>query len=106
MNGTAVCGERVLVVEVNSGHVQLKSGRVSEVRADNRSETVVLDEPQVQAGDEAYDRSFRSDDIHLLKEHEAQSLLNPKVAHDWFGTVYQDGVVAKIHRALKRVKWA
>jgi hypothetical protein len=43
MNGTATCGERVVIVEIHSGHVNLKSGRISDVRADNRNETVVLD---------------------------------------------------------------
>ena len=103
MNGTAICGERVVIIEVQSGHVNLKSGRISDVRTDNRNETVVLDDPRCARPDEAYERSFRADDIHLLKEQEAQSLQDPNTAHTWFGTVYQDGVVNRIHRALKRL---
>jgi hypothetical protein len=103
MNGTAICGERIVVVEVHSGRVNVKSGRISDVRADDRNETVVLDDQQFDRPDEAYERSFRADDIHLLKEREAQSLQDPNTAHTWFGTVYQDGVVNRIHRALKRL---
>jgi hypothetical protein len=44
------------------------------------------------------------DDIHLLKEQEAYSLDDPVTANDWFGTIYQDRLVAKINRALKRLK--
>jgi hypothetical protein len=103
MNGTAICGERVVIVEIHSGHVNLKSGRISDVRADNRNETVVSNDRQCDRPDEACERSFRADDIHLLKEQEAQSLQDPNSAHTWFGTVYQDGVVNRIHRALKRL---
>ena len=103
MNGTAICGERVVIVEVQSGRVNLKSGRISDVRADNPNETVVLDDRQFDRPDEACERSFRTGNIHLLKEQEAQSLQDPNTAHTWFGTVYQDGVVNRIHRALKRL---
>ena len=103
MNGTAVCGERIVIVEVQGGRVNLKSGRISDVRADNRNQTIVLDDRQFDQPDETYERTFRADDIHLLKEQEAQSLQDPNTAHTWFGTVYQDGVVNRIHRALKRL---
>jgi hypothetical protein len=113
MNGTAVYGERVVIVEVNQGCVSLKTGRVSStdashVHADNRNETVVFGDrqfyPVTDSSDDAYERSFRVDDIHLLKEREAQSLQDPIMAQTWFGTIYQDWVVNRIHRALKRVK--
>ena len=103
MNGTAKGGERVVIVQVQSGRVNLKSGRISDVRAENLNETVVLDDRQFDRLDEAYVRSFRSDDIHLLKEQEAQSLQDPITAYTWFGAVYQDWVVNRIHRALKRL---
>jgi hypothetical protein len=103
MNGTAICGERVVIVEVQSGRVKVTSGRISDVRPDNRNETVVLDDRNFDRPDEAYERSFRADDIHLLKEQEAQSLQDPNTALTWFGAVYQDGVVNRIHRALKRL---
>lgn len=46
MNGTAVFGERVVIVEVHRGHVRLKKGRISSTDsshlfADNRVDTVV-----------------------------------------------------------------
>jgi hypothetical protein len=103
MNGTAVCGERVLVVQVGNGRVSLTRGRISDVRADDRTETVVLDDRQFLRPDEGYERSFRMDDIHLLKEQEAKALEDPSATQDWFGTIYQDRLVAKIHRALKRL---
>jgi hypothetical protein len=103
MNGTAVCGERVLVVQVGSGRVSLTRGRISDVRADDRTETVVLDDRQYLRPDEGYERSFQADDIHLLKEQEAQALEDPSASQAWFGTIYQDLLVAKIHRALKRL---
>jgi hypothetical protein len=113
MNGTAVFGERVVIVEVHSGHVNLKTGRISSanpshVHADNRNEAVVLGDrqfhPVIDSRDEAYQRSFRVDDIHLLKEQEAQSLQDPNTVQAWFGTIYQDPLVTKIHRALKRLQ--
>ena len=113
MNGTAAIGERVVIVEVHSGRVNLKTGRISSansnhVHADNRDETVVLGDrqfhPVIDSPDEAYERPFRVDDIHLLKEQEAQSLQNPNTAQAWFGTIYQDPLVTKIHRALKRLQ--
>ena len=54
--------------------------------------------------EQAYQRSFRVNDIHLLKEQEAQSLQDPTTAQSWFGTIYQDEVVSRILRALKRLK--
>jgi hypothetical protein len=113
MNGTAKYGERVVIVEVNNGCVNLKTGRISStdsshVHADNRNETVVFGDrqfyPVIDSSDDAYERSFRVDNIHLLKEQEAQSLQDPITAQTWFGTIYQDRVVNRIHRALKRVK--
>jgi hypothetical protein len=115
MNGTAVYGERVVVVEVNQGHVNLKTGRISStgtshVDADNRHNTVVFGDrqfyPTTDSPDEAYERSFRVDDIHLLKEEEVQSLQDPITAQTWFGIIYQDWVINRIHRALKRVNRA
>lgn len=111
MNGTAVYGERVVIVEVQSGHVNLKTGRISStdsshVHADNRSQTVVWGDrqfrPITDTPDEAFERSFQVSDIHLLKEQEAQSLSNPETAQSWFGSIYQDWLIAKIRRALKR----
>jgi hypothetical protein len=113
MNGTAVSGERVVIVEVHSGRVNLKTGRISSansahVPADNRNETVVLGDrqfhPAIDSPEEAYERSFQVDDIHLLREQEAQSLQDPNTVQAWFGAVYQDPLVTKIHRALKRLQ--
>jgi hypothetical protein len=80
MNGTAVFGERVVIVEVQSGHVSLKTGRIastasSHVYADNQVDTVVSGDrpfqPVTESPDEACERSFRVNDIHLLKQQEA-----------------------------------
>jgi hypothetical protein len=62
-----------------------------------------LDDRQFLRPDEGYERSFRVDDIHLLREQEAQALEDLSTTQDWFGTIYQDRLVAKIHRALKRL---
>ncbi len=113
MNGTAVYGERVVIVEVHSGRVNLMTGRISStnsshLHADNRHETVVLGDrrfrPVTDSADQAYERSFRVDDIHLLKEQEAQSLRDASAAQSWFGTIYQDRLVTRIHCALKRLQ--
>ncbi len=113
MNGTAVYGERVVIVEVNKGRVNLKTGRISStdsshIAADNRNNTVVCGDrqfyPITDSPDEAYEREFRVDDIHLLKEDEAQSLQDPSRAQTWFGSIHQDWVINRIHRALRRVK--
>ena len=113
MKGSVTYGERVVIVEVQRGCVHLKTGRISStdsshVDANNRNITVVRDDQQFQpvmaSPDEAYERSFNVDDIHLLKEQEAYSLGDPVTAQDWFGTIYQDRLVAKINRALKRLK--
>ena len=112
MNGTAICGERVVIVQVESGRVNLRTGRISSTdsshaQADNRTETVVWGDrsfhPVTEGAEEAHERSFRVDDIHLLKEQEAQSLKDPDTAQTWFGDIYQDRLVARIHRALKRL---
>ncbi len=112
MNGSAVYGERVVVVEVESGNVNLRTGRIastdsSHVLADNRDRTVVWGDrrfnPAMLNSDDAYEKAFRVDDIHLLKQEEVQSLQDPGTAQDWFGSIYQDWLVKKIHRALKRL---
>lgn len=113
MNGTAVFGERVVIVEVHSGRVSLKQGRISSpdsshVYADNQVDTVVSGDrpfqPVTDSPDEACERSFRVNDIHLLKQQEARSLRDPNAVQAWFGAVYQDPLVTKIHRALKRLQ--
>jgi hypothetical protein len=57
----------------------------------------------VESPDDAYERSFKVNDIHLLKEHEVESLRDPELMQSWFGSIYQDWMVTKIHRALKRL---
>lgn len=113
MNGTAIYGERVVIVEIHSGNVNLKTGRISStdsshVPADNRNTTVVWGDrqfnPAAENPDEAYERSFQVNDIHLLKEQEVESLQNPGSAQDWFGDIYQDRLVAKIRRTIKRLQ--
>jgi hypothetical protein len=113
MNGTAVSGEPVVIVEVGNGRVNLKKGCISSADAnydlaDPQTETVVRGDrrfgPMADSPEQAYQRSFRVNDIHLLKEQEAQSLQDPKTAQSWFGTIYQDEVVNRILRALKRLK--
>lgn len=111
MNGTAVYGERVVIVQVYSGRVNLMTGRVSSadsshIQLDNRNETGLLrdQEPAADGPEEVYERSFRMDDIHVLKEQEAHSLQDRNTAATWFGAIYQDRVVKSIHRALKRLK--
>ncbi len=113
MNGTAVYGERVVIVEVHDGNVNLRTGRIastdsSHVFADNRSKTVVWGDrqfhPPTDSTDDAYEKEFKVDDIHLLKQQEAQSLQDPGTAETWFGTIYEDWLVRKIHRALKRLR--
>jgi hypothetical protein len=113
MNGTAVFGERVVIVEVHSGHVSLKKGRISStesshVYADNRVDTVVSGErpvrPVTDSPNEACETPFRVNDIHLLKEREAHSLQDPNAVEAWFGAIYQDPLVTKIRRALKRLQ--
>ena len=113
MNGSAKYGERVVIVEVESGHVNLKTGCISStdsshVEADNLNTTVVRGDrrfhPIIETPEEAHERSFNVHDIHLLKEQEAQSLGALDAAKDWFGAIYQDPLVTKIHRALKGLK--
>ena len=93
MNGTAISGERVVIVDVRRGRVNLQTGRIasessSPAQDDSRAETVVLSDrqrrPVVESQEEACQRSFRVDDIHLLKEQEAESLLDPNTAQAWF----------------------
>ncbi len=112
MNGTPVYGERVVIVEVHNGSVSLKTGRISStdsshVQADNQNRTVVWGDRRFQPlADEsdAHERVFHVNDIHLLKEQEAQSLQDPNSVQNWFGSIYQDPVVTRIQRALKRLK--
>jgi hypothetical protein len=113
MNGTAVFGETVVVIQVDQGDVRLKTGRIvsdgsSVALADNRHRTVVSGGrgfgPAAEADEVPDGKEFRVDDIHLLKAEEAASLRDPARAQDWFGSVYQDWVVSKIQRALKRLK--
>ncbi len=113
MNGSAVYGERVVVVQVYSGHVSVKTGRIastdsSHIQADNRNKTVVWGDqrfrPAADSPEDAHERSFLVDDIHLLKEQEAQALQDSANTQKWFGDIYHDWLVAKIHRALKRLR--
>ncbi|MCX6922271.1 MAG: hypothetical protein NT154_03485 [Verrucomicrobia bacterium] len=113
MNGTVTCGERVVIVEVQSGRVHLKTGRISSAdsgsaTADNRNTIVVWGDQRLQSfmegADDAYERAFEVSDIHVLKEQEAYSLGDPDTAQNWFGAIYQDDLVTKINRALKRLK--
>lgn len=108
MNGTAINGERVVLVKINSGRVNLLTGSISTLTAtggapDHPVETVVLeDRPARESREEICERAIRVDDIHLLKEQEARSLQDRTTAENWFGSIYQDRVVSNIHRALKR----
>jgi hypothetical protein len=113
MNGSAVYGERVVVVQVHSGHVSVKTGRISStdyshVQADNLNKTVVWGDrrfrPAAESPEDAHEKSFLVEDIHLLKEQEAQALQDPANAQSWFGAVYHDHLVTKIQRALKRLR--
>ena len=113
MNGSAKYGERVVIVEIQSGRVNLKKGCISStdsshVQADNRNTTVVWGDrqfhPVIESPEDAHERAFKVSDIHLLKEQEAQSLGALDAAQDWFGAIYQDRLVTKIHRALRRFK--
>ena len=112
MNGSAVYGERVVVVEVDSGHVSVNTGRISStdfshVQADNLNKTVVWGDrrfrPAAESPEDAHERSFLVNDIHLLKEQEALALLDAANVQSWFGPVYHDHLVTKIHRALRRL---
>ena len=109
MNGTPVYGERVVIVEVDSGHVNLRTGCISStesshVHADNLRTTVVRGDKEfhpMPGNPEAYERKFNVDDIHLLKAGEAESLRDSAAAQQWFGDIYEDPVVRKIQRAIK-----
>jgi len=113
MNGTAVYGETVVVIEVDDGDVRVKTGRIvsdgsSQVLADNRNRTIVAADPEMHPDtdplEDAHTKEFRVDDIHLLKAREAEALRDPRSAQEWFGSIYQDWVVSKIQRALRRLK--
>jgi hypothetical protein len=112
MNGIAEYGERVVVVEVHDGRVNLTTGHISSteashLEADNRRRTVVRGDRRIHletdVSDDKHERAYQVDDIHLLKEGEARSLSTLETVQDWFGAIYQDSVVAKIQRALKRL---
>jgi hypothetical protein len=113
MNGNAVYGERVVIVEVRSGNVNLKTGRISSTvsshaQADNPGKAVVVRgdrqfRPVTDTLEEACEKSFSVDDIHLLKEQEVRALQDSGTAQNWFGAVYQDWLVVKIRHALKRL---
>ncbi len=111
MIGYAEHGERVVVVEVHNGRVNLATGHISSteashLEADNRQRTVVRGDrklrPAAEASEDPHERAYRVDDIHLLKEREALSPETRETVRGWFGSVYQDHLVAKIERALKR----
>lgn len=112
MNGTAVYGEPVVIVEVDHGDVRLKTGHIvsngsSHLLADNCQRTVVggdRDLPALNRFSDTHAKEFQVDDIHLLKSEEARALRDPANAHEWFGSIYQDSVVSEIQRALKRLK--
>jgi hypothetical protein len=115
MNGSAVYGERVVIVEVEGGRVNLKTGHISStesshINADNRNQTVVWGDrqfhPVIETPEEAHERSFQVNDIHLLTEEEAQSLQDPATVENWFGSIYQDRLLPKIRNALKRLSRA
>lgn len=102
-----------MIVEVDSGRVNVKTGCISStdsshVEADNLHTTVVRGDrrfrPIIETSEEAHERSFNVHDIHLLNEQEAQSLGVLDAAQNWFDAIYQDPLVTKIQRALKRLK--
>jgi len=112
MNGTALPNERVVIVEIQDGNVRLKTGHiacpVAELSAvGGARETVVRADsqfrPVIESVDEAFEKAFPVDDIHLLKETEVLLLQDLTQVREWFGCIYEDWVVAKIHRALKRL---
>lgn len=110
MNGSATCGERVVIVQVHSGRVKLKTGRISTPdpdRSGNGAKTVVRGDQRFRPVDdtpeEAYEKTFEANDIHLLKEQEARSLGTLEAVQNWFGMIYQDRVLGRIQRALKRL---
>lgn len=112
MNGIAEYGERVVVVEVQNGRVNLTTGRISSteashLEADNRHRTVVRSDRRVHTdtdiSEDKHERAYKVDDIHLLKEGEARSMGTLEKVQDWFGSIYQDRLVDKIQRALKRL---
>jgi len=110
MNGTAVYGERVVIVDVHDGRVNLTTGQISStedshVEADNLRTTVVRSDSKFrpEISEDRHERAYKVDDIHLLKEHEAKSLGTLESVQEWFGSIYQDYLVAKIQRALKRL---
>jgi hypothetical protein len=96
MNGTATYGDRVVIVEVQSGRVQLTTGCIFSspqdppdpdnpykmvVRGDRRLRTTA------ESPEEAYAREFELHDIHLLRG--GGGAAGPALAQDWFGSIYQ-----------------
>lgn len=110
MNGTANCGERVVIVQVNGGRVKLKTGNIMTIDpgAEGGNRTVVRGDERFRPADEtpeeAYQKSFEAGDIHLLRAEEARSLGTLEAVQSWFGMIYQDHVLVQIQRALKRLK--
>ena len=108
----ALCGERVVIVEVLDGEVNLRTGRIARAamdldQPDHRCGTVVHQDrksyPTTDISEEAFDKAFAADDIHLLAEKEARALQDSANTESWFGAIYQDWVVEKIHHALNRL---
>jgi len=112
MKENAIQGEPVVIVEVRGGKVNLKTGRIAGPASLQEPEnhprrTVVRGDrqfyPVTESLEEAHEKAFAVDDIHLLKEQEVRSLQDPGTCQDWFGSIYQDRLVAKIHHVLKRL---
>ena len=82
-------------VEVDSGNVSL-TGRISSIssEANTRNEAVVRASlpfhPAMDSADDGYEKCFSVDNIHLLKEQEAQLLQDAGNAQNWFGSIYID----------------
>ena len=109
MQGNANVGERVVIIDVADGKVNLRTGRIADpeavfVPADKRTQTIVLGDrpfaPVTDDSGDAYQKAFSVDDIHLLREEEVKTLSDSDAILDWFGSTYQDGFIAEIHRAL------
>jgi hypothetical protein len=119
MIGTATYGERVVIIEVNSGRVNLQTGCIastefSHVHADNRSRTIVRADRKsgparkcpavlLESAEDDGERGFPVDSIHLLREKEARALGTLNATQAWFGAIYEEPQVTAIHRALKRL---
>jgi hypothetical protein len=113
MNGTATCGERVIFVQVDDGNVNVKTGRVldtdnNDIPATDGSAPIAWckrhSELIEQSPDEAHESAVALGDVHLLTESEAERLKDLAATQRWFGSLYEDGLVLRINRALKRLK--